>query len=1106
MSLFLPSNLSPNFEEVVPNHVNSRERDNFDGVDIDFEFQVNTNGSLVRSYKLEILNDKNDTDVPEDSILATFYGIFDPPLYNKDIHTITLSEDIIREQVTLKTPKDYRWRIRLYEDEILPKIKFVATKYYLIKPDQFSDIYYDKHWTSKLTFTFDSGLIPDKIIYKLNNDDADTWQEYDSSDFIDNTVIIELPHDNNWGSIEVLTYDKNNSKWIGYQDQYKFFYYSTNIHIQTIYGNTYVGAGHTVGTTKNVIWLTKPNNYVVEDRFVQTTLYSDDDSNDFNPFYNNESQVGSFKTWYQSKDGIMDYFEIDQNDILPEYRKKIADGNMYFVADVIKNDGIAYDTNILPKRIIGFENIDDGSLNVKSVIKIDPNQAYVGDDGDIFESYEYRLVYIQRQQIYSIDNAVGTHQLTKITLDEPLDYNVFHNQSIETGLVSDDFDYNRVYIDPVKEFDSKLVPSAYINIAYTKDQLLYTNTNNLNNDNLSKYTDSLACMQLTNYVATTGECSLFTKLNFKPDRHYMYQIFIVDQQSAEYNPANSINPYKFYAGTTYNSEDNTINPCYLGGYSGNLTDNNNQTNLLPVYSNHQIGETNQFLCFIQPNLGIFEDKYKPCMLQLYNNKYQRDVYITNYNDETTVYNKDLSIDTLDDSQWLVALTYPDQITDDSVKTELVSLIEKPQTKYKIYTNFVNSIPEAYFYYRDNKVLEFEYLDFYTQKILKIKYLDDDTIKEETDLTLSEDAVKVLPRRDVCVKCRIYDSNDSKKQKNLVTIKCYKYIIAEVNKYDLNVVDDIIYESDLIYDGKFEYIIKGLNSIYDNDDKIVNNPTLYRIQIIAEDEYGYQYNFAEDIYFGYKQDIVNDRISAQVDCNKQAVHVNFAPIKTFSGVGSVSADDKVEFVSINNKDGLLFNSLQDAANNTISISEDFIFYTRLRIQDNMFDQEMEQDILVIEDDLGCQYKVTFDTRVYIRGSGAKQTIINEDYLSFRLRKLDDNGNEVVDKVVIEDIYGNTTFNKPSGFYYMIDTEDKKTTGVYMIETSEDEQSVSVNDFNIKAIFNNDGQYQVLSGTDDTDYKIYDNDGSDINASNTRKMEFLYFKISPESMEISQNNFN
>ena len=90
--------------------------------------------------------------------------------------------------------------------------------------------------------------------------------------------------------------------------------------------------------------------------------------------------------------------------------------------------------------------------------------------------------------------------------------------------------------------------------------------------------------------------------------------------------------------------------------------------------------------------------------------------------------------------------------------------------------------------------------------------------------------------------------------------------------------------------------------------------------------------------------------------------------------------------------------------------------------------------------------------------------------------------------------------------MIDTEDEDTTGVYMIETSESEQSV--NQLYIKDALKNGGQYQVLSGTDSQsgkDYQIYDNDSSDINNSNKKKMGFLYFKISPKSMEISQNNF-
>ena len=53
MSLFLPSNLSPNFEEVFTTNL---ENENV----IDFSFQVNTNGSQIRSYKIEILNENFD--------------------------------------------------------------------------------------------------------------------------------------------------------------------------------------------------------------------------------------------------------------------------------------------------------------------------------------------------------------------------------------------------------------------------------------------------------------------------------------------------------------------------------------------------------------------------------------------------------------------------------------------------------------------------------------------------------------------------------------------------------------------------------------------------------------------------------------------------------------------------------------------------------------------------------------------------------------------------------------------------------------------------------------------------------------------------------------
>jgi hypothetical protein len=54
----------------------------------------------------------------------------------------------------------------------------------------------------------------------------------------------------------------------------------------------------------------------------------------------------------------------------------------------------------------------------------------------------------------------------------------------------------------------------------------------------------------------------------------------------------------------------------------------------------------------------------------------------------------------------------------------------------------------------------------------------------------------------------------------------------------------------LYDGKFEYVIKGLNNAKDSEGEFISDPQLYRIQITAEDEYGMQYQYAEDVYFGY----------------------------------------------------------------------------------------------------------------------------------------------------------------------------------------------------------------------------------------------------------------
>ena len=940
-----------------------------------------------------------------------------------------------------------------------------------------------------------------------------------------------------------------------------------------------------------------------------------------------------------------------------------------------------------------------------------------------------------------------------------MDYNTFHNTNIETGLVSDDFDYGRVYIDPVKEFDSKLVPSAYINIAYTEDQLIdiggsehyklltekpddwetncekyyyygvskyvkvqreyvevtefpddwldnyksyykvkyepvsgvvntdgtisappwpgdhdseernyiyyryneqttsyelieeqggpsdwetnykkyfiktdkYTLNDNaqfigglyykyvaptfrdnryyfygISQSYFSNYTNSLACIQLTNYVSKTGECALYSDLKFKPDRFYMYQIFVVDQAAPNYDPSKSENPYKFYAGVKYvNVRDELkFDQCwYLGGqnilFEGTTSDTFNldrsqlimalggtsgddlrfdynsdgvvdatdlailqrfiiqypnyttniekfasylrergyplsyyssafkysakRLNALLIYSNHQIGNTGQYMCFIQPNLGINEDEYKPCKLQLYNNKCQHELYITNYNG-ANVYNKDYSIDKLDDSQWLVVLTYPpfnnidfytdwregnlrsdfnhDGIVDDKDRdiyerssAEIESLIQKPQTKYNIYTNFVNSIPEAYFYYRSNKTLEFEYYDLYTSDLIVLNRDDADNKAKDGNL--------IIPQRDVIVKCKIYDNNDSSKLKNLVPIKYYKYSIGEVDPKDITKVSRVIYQSDALYDGKYQYAIKGLENYYQIEGNVTNgnakdNPVLYRIQITAEDEYDQIYEYSEDVYFGYAQEIVTDRISASLDCEKQAAHISFSPVKTFRGEGQVEHIDNNEYVSIKGENGLSYSSLQDDAGNIISLNknEDFKFIAKFKINDDMFKKAEEHDVLsIITDDDATNYTVKFDTRVYLKNQQTTKWEFNSEYLSFKLYRDNDFDNVVANAKI------DCGFIIPNNFEYAFSSSiTPNKQGVYFIEESPQTSTVTSLNGGIDNIGGQpDGKYDVPASTTSQIYYIHDNNDADINKNNMNKMTFLLL-----TLEVNGNN--
>ena len=647
MSLFLPSQLSPNFEEVI------------EGNNLEFRFLVNTKGSDVTSYKLEILNENNDAQTPEDNILYTQRGVFETPLHDQDEGLIAVGYDNIKN--ILKAGNNYRWRVRLYDTQV------------------------------------------------LNN-----------------------------GGVPVTSAEDVQSECL-----------------------TYMGTGNLVGTTKNTIWLSKVNPDIQEESFAGVYLQSNDSSNDFNPFIGqNQFRSVSANTdlhimeddnycWVPAAAGSIG--EI----IVPNYQDRLFDGNMYL--QIINTPSIPTNVNLcIPRKILtSFVQFDesgerhlyfgiDKSFSLKTYFDGILNYNY---------TYTYKLVYIERQQVYSVTQSIGVESLTKVEVDKPFTYNILHGNLMDFGLVNNKFYANKLYIHPVDEFDSKDIGNVYLIYAHNLDGLLETHY--VDPDNTTYYTFDLysqnelerkGAKKIINYVADTGEITLFSNLDIIPDLFAIYQIFTIDKTQSDY----ATNPqYKLLTGAIvyYIGEEGDLPygrhkvltsqismygatfkspPYYLGGSAlKEIGDNQYIYNVeftnvshiidgtylsgntsLPVYSNHfqNVGtwpdENNSYKMltyrfFISPNQAAKEDFYAPCVLNLQKTIEQKELnvfgYATNSFFEDT-YDKYVSIDTLDDSQYLITYNQYNPILDTgSVKVnKIIAYQQNTYTNFHHYYVFLNA--------------------------------------------------------------------------------------------------------------------------------------------------------------------------------------------------------------------------------------------------------------------------------------------------------------------------------------------------------------------------------------------------------------------------------
>ena len=673
-----------------------------------------------------------------------------------------------------------------------------------------------------------------------------------------------------------------------------------------------------------------------------------------------------------------------------------------------------------PKLITGL-TYDEG----KTYLHISSNQHYTGSENILKNGYDlYRLIYIQRQQIYSIDKSIGQQQLTKITLDEPLDYNISHSQSIQTGLQSDNYDYDRVYIYPIDEFDSDKTGNSYIKICNFDNELYDPSMD----EELSADADGNKIItrsalerngfvKIINYVAKTGEVTLYSKLDFMPNSQYMYQIYTIINDTT--NLSKEDPEFEFITGTQM-SNGVIVNGMryFLGGSMGSNYHNSFHT--LRVYSNHTSSAESSSL-FIQPNIGIREDYYKPCSLQVYKKEKEAQVYITNSCNEITLYDPDVSIDTLDDSQWLVKVC--SDPTDGNILGSNELLF--PQTKYKIYTNFVDSIPEGYFYVRSGKQFDFEYYNAFnnSEQFSRYQLITDKPndwndnyinyyIKNGKQYIQISDASAptfqtnmyyankiVVTSQDFKVKCHIYDATDTnRKIRNSVPIKCYQYILLSQDQ------TQEIEKSELIYDGRYEYVFKGVEG--DNN--------IYYVKLFVEDELGKQYEAIEEIQVQYTLRSVNDTLMVKSDCKTGSLDLSYLVTRQIPMNGDAQLLDTTDNIDCNSDMLIDFTELE--------IPNNFDFVTVLKMGEEIFNECTIKELLSIENN-DITYQLLFDTRPYLISDDNKYSL-NNDYLTLKLQV----DNQLIQQIDYTNFINTKDIQKSKYLIYGIQSHDDITSGI------------------------------------------------------------------------------
>ena len=450
--------------------------------------------------------------------------------------------------------------------------------------------------------------------------------------------------------------------------------------------------------------------------------------------------------------------------------------------------------------------------------------------------------YKERHQIYWVDRELGWNKnYTKITLEEPFKYNYKNGTTINIYQCSDQHTLTSIYVDPNDNIERGNFIELYRNGTKICDKTKIIGWGETSGE--IRFQEALKITDTTNKFPKDGDT------------------------------------YKLY---TYNALDKTYTE---------VTVEDNVLGGKPVVST-TIFANDKGTYFIQPNINIKTDETNPPEILFENGARLALVKKTS---NTVVPNKvtDITFDKLDNTQWVVKF---------GENVNNIDINISPKTKYTVYTDFMDSMPNAIFYARRAPIMTIQY-----------RGISDLTASENfEDVTIT----KVTGWRDIEFKTK-WDSTTE--------VKYYQYFL-----YDED--GDLITSSEELYNSELEWSFRGFESGI-----VKTAPKTYFVAVKVVDEYDKEFMTDQaqfNVYYPVEAGLVP--LDVQYDCKEQGISVIAqAPVY----VGSTDRNGQTSINSSNLNGGVLNIPTNKIANYEyvlgankvpINITNTFNFYTQFQI--------------------------------------------------------------------------------------------------------------------------------------------------------------------------------